>query len=125
MLNGVKLVLTQGHRFVSPAFPAVNRNSFAVKMIRQPIRLIHARLLCPFGEIYRLADRGIAVFLEAGLHTDVPLRRNIIGAFENITDFSGNLAHFLNTAGFEDLPGQFLAVKTVLYGDLFKYGIDL
>ena len=60
----MRLVLTKRHWLIGPAFPAVYRNSFAVKVIREAVGLVNAGGLGLFGEVYRLAYGRIAVFLE-------------------------------------------------------------
>ena len=83
-------MLTKRHRLVGSAFSAVYRNSFAAKVIRKPIGLVHTGYIGLFGEVYRLAHRRVTVLLEAGLHTDMPFRGDIVGAFEDFSDFSGD-----------------------------------
>ena len=83
-------ILTKCHRLIGSAFPAVYRNSFAAKVIREPVGLVNAGGFGLFGEVYRLADGCVAVFLECGLHTNVPFGADVIGAFEDFADFSGD-----------------------------------
>lgn len=84
------VVLTKRHRLIGSAFSAVYRNSFATKVIREPVGFVNAGDFGLFGEVYRLADGCIAVLLECGLHTNVPFRADVIGAFEDFADFSGD-----------------------------------
>ena len=87
--TGIAL-LTKRHRLIGSAFPAVYRNSFATKVIREPVGLVNAGYFGLFGEVYRLTDGCVAVLLECGLHTNVPFGADVVGAFENFADFSGD-----------------------------------
>jgi len=90
------------------AASAINRNSFAAKLIGQFVGLIDGGDCGLFAEVYRLADRSVAVLLEGRLHLNMPLRLDVVGAFEDFTDFGRDLGHFLDTAGFGYLIFQFL-----------------
>ncbi len=79
---------------------AVNRNSFATKLIRQFVGLVDIIYGAVFGEIDGLADRRVAVLLKGSLHSDVPFGGDVIGGFENFSDFFGDFGDFLDTAGF-------------------------
>ena len=118
-------VLTKRHRLIWPAFSAVYRNSFAAKVIREPIGLVHAGYFGLLGEVYRLAHRRVTVLLEAGLHTDMPFRGDVISAFEDFSDFSGNRGYCLNTAGFKRLLGNIFAVKPPFCGNFAENRVCL
>ena len=83
-------VLTERHRFIGSAFSAIYRNPFAAKAIREPIGLVYAGYFGLLGEVYRFAHRRVAVLLKPGLHTDMPFRADIVGAFEDFSDFGGD-----------------------------------
>jgi len=105
--------------------PAVNRNSFAVKLIGQFIGLINGRNRRLFGEIYGLADRRVTVLLKCRLHPDMPLGPDIIRTSENSPNFGWNLRNVLNTACPGNLFFQLFAVKTVLFSYSFEDRIYL
>ena len=123
--GGMASLLTKRHRLIRPAFPAINRNSFAAKVIREPVCLIHAGDHSSFGKIYRFTDRGVAVLLKGRLHTNVPFRRDIIGAFEDPANFGRDLGHLLNTAGPEYLLDKVVTVKAPFFGDFSENLVSL
>src|SRR5437899_1643555 len=51
---------------------AVHRDAFAVEVEREQVRLLHVLDGGLARHIDRLRDRGIAIFLERGLHANVP-----------------------------------------------------
>ena len=118
-------LLTERHRLIGPAFSAVYRNSFAAKMIREPIGIVHAGYIGLLGEVYRLAHRRVAVLLECGLHTDMPFGADVIGAFEDFSDFGGNRGYCLNAAGLKRLPGNIFAANTPVCGNFAENRVCL
>ena len=118
-------MLTERHRLIGPAFSAIYRNSFAAKVIREPIGLVHAGCFGFFGEVYCLADGRVAVLLEAGLHADMPFRADVVGTFEDFADFSGNRGYCLNTAGLKGLAGNIFAANIPVCGNFAENRICL
>ena len=120
-----RFLLTERHRLIFPASPAVNRNSFAAKTICEPVGLIYAKNSGFFGEIYGFTDCSVAVLLESGLHFDVPFGFDVISTFEDFTYAGRDLSDLLDTSGFGNLFFEFFAVKAGLGGDLFEDRIYL
>ena len=110
---------------MSSAVSAINRNSFTAKLICQFVGLIDGGDGGLFAEIYGLTYRCIAVLLKGGLHPDMPLGLNIVGAFEDFPDFWRNLRDFLDTAGFGNLLFQLFAVKADFLGYLLENRVYL
>lgn len=108
------LGLIKSHWLTLSAVSAVNRNSFTAKLIGHFIGFIDIGCCGLVAEIYGLADRCVAVFLESHLHPNMPLGLNVVGTFEDLADFSWDSRVFLYAAGFGNLVLQFFGVKAVL-----------
>lgn len=119
------VALTKRHRLIRSAFSAVYRNSFAAKVIRETVGLVNAGGFGFFSEVYRLTDGCVAVLLECGLHANVPFRADVIGAFEDFADFSGNRRYCLNTAGLKGLAGNIFVENSPVCGNFAENRVCL
>ena len=118
-------MLVEGHWFVGSAVAAIDSDAFAAELVGQFEGLVDGGGCGIFPEIYRLADGGVTVLLESGLHFDVPFGLNIISTFENFAYAGWNFGDFLDTSGFGNLIFEFFVVKAFLSGDLFEDRINL
>ncbi len=118
-------MLIKAHWLSVPAVAAIDRNSFAAKLIGKSVGLIDSGHRSLFAEVYGLADRGVTVLLKSGLHSNVPFRLDIVGTFENFAESGVDCGDFLNTAGFGNLFFQLFAIKVTLLGHLFEDWIYL
>ena len=115
----------QAHGFLVAAAPAVDCNSFTAKAIGEFIGSVYG-VYCGFlTQVDGLADRGVAVLLKSRLHSDMPLRRDVVGALEDFADRRREIDELLNAAGFGDLTLKLLAVKALLLCELLKNRIGL
>ena len=115
----------EGHRLCGAAFLTVNCNSFAAKLISESIGFVNIGWGAFWAKIYGFTDRGVAVFLEGGLHFDMPLRLYIGGAFEDFPDFYRDILEVLYSSCFCDFFFEFFAVKGGFFSNPFENGVYL
>ena len=115
----------EGHRLCGAAFLAVNCNSFATKLVSKSVGFVNIGWGAFRAKIYGFTDCCVAVFLEGGLHFDMPLRLYIGGAFEDFPDFYRDILDVLYSSCFCDFFFEFFAVKGGFFSNLFEDGICL
>src|SRR5213593_2663759 len=99
---------------------SVHGDAFAMEVEREQVRLLHVLDGGLPREIDRLRDRGIGVFLEARLHSHMPLRRDIMSSCEDPLPLlrhlfeSARRAVVVKDSLDEILPPEALALRDLL-----------
>src|SRR2546426_826554 len=70
---------------------AVHGNAFALELVGEEVRLLHILDGGLARQVDRLRDRSVAVILERGLHTDVPLGCDVVCRGEHALPFLRDL----------------------------------
>ncbi len=90
--GGLGLVAVfQRHGLELAATVAIHGHALAREGERQAIDLFHVLRRCVLREIDRLGDRGIAMFLEGGLHAHVPLGCYVVCTDKDPSDVIGDV----------------------------------
>ena len=104
---------------------AIYGDALAAELVGQFIGLIDGGGGGIFPEVYCLADCGITVLLESGLHFNVPFGFYIISTFEDFAYSGRDFGDLLDTSGLGNLFFELFAIKAGPGGDLFEDRIYL
>ena len=104
---------------------AVYCYAFAAEAVRLFIGSVHGIATGVGRQVNRLADGGIAVGLEGGLHLYMPIRLYIVGASEDPANSCGDFPDVLDGSCTGDLLFELLAVEAGLLSHAFEDRVHL
>src|SRR5262245_25214098 len=104
---------------------AVDRDAFATELVGELIGALDVLWRGVAPEVDGLADGGVDVALEGGLHPDVSCDRDFVGGGEHALDVVGDVGAAADAAVLDDGGEQCVAGEAALAGDTAKLWIDL
>ena len=115
----------QAHGLMLAAAPAIDRDSFAAESIGQSVGLVDGGRRGLFVEVYGFTYRRVTMLLERRLHSDMPLRLDVVGSLEEPANRGGDFGQFLDAARPGNLSFKPHAVKPAFGSYLLKERIYL
>src|ERR1043165_9309960 len=104
---------------------AVDRDAFATELVGELIGALDVLWSGVAPEVDGLADGGVDVALEGGLHPDVGGDVDFVGGGEHALDVVGDVGAAANAAVLDERGEQRVAGEAALSGDAAKLWVDL
>src|ERR1051325_3943294 len=104
---------------------AVDRDAFATELVGELIGALDVLWSGVAPEVDGLADGGVDVALEGGLHPDVGGDVDFVGGGEHALDVIGDVGAAADTAVLDDRGEQLVAGEALFGGDAVELRVDL
>ena len=108
-----------------PGAVAVDGDALEAQLIGREIDLAHVVGGGLLGEVHRLGDGVVGVFLEGRLELDVPDGGGFVGGDEEAAHVLGDLLDLPDGAGLGDALHEFRRVEAPALGDGLEVGVHL
>lgn len=117
---GFGLLFAKAQHLLVPAAVPVDGHALKAHFIGHEVHLSDVFRRGLAGEVHRLGDRVVGVFLEGRLDADVPLGGGFVGGDEEAAEILGNFLDVPDGARLGDVAHEFRGVKAPAPGQLFE-----